>query len=58
MQNGLTIAEVAAQLHLTSTTIYNLMRRNKFPRGKKIGAARRWNIAEIDEWARSQTAGN
>lgn len=53
----LNITEVAARVRLTSATIYSLIKRNKFPRGVKIGAARRWNIEEIDGWTRAQ-AGN
>ena len=54
MSNFLTMKELAAQLKVTKTTLFSLMKRGQFPAGIRIGRCRRWNIDEIDRWAEAQ----
>ena len=52
----LTLAEVAERLHIAKTSVYNFMKTANFPTGAKFGRkCRRWNIDEIDRWAKAQS---
>ena len=43
-------AEVCAITGLSYTTIYELSKRDKFPRARKVGATNRWLASEVIEW--------
>ena len=46
----LTVDDVAALLRLSKNTVYVLIRRGEFPVGLKIGHARRWRMAELQNF--------
>ena len=46
----LRLPEVATRVGLAKTAIYDLIKRNSFPRPIKLGAASVWVDAEISEW--------
>jgi len=41
---------------LGKTTLYGLMKSNKFPRPLKIGKASRWLTTDVSEWLRQLSA--
>lgn len=53
----LTLNQLTAKVNLTPARIYVRIKSGTFPAGVKIGSARVWTEAEIDEWlARRNTA--
>jgi excisionase family DNA binding protein len=48
-----TVADIAHYLNVSVSTIYNLARAGKIP-ASKIGGQWRFNMMEIEAWARSQ----
>ncbi len=45
---------LAQHLGLSKIGLLVMAKRGDFPRGIKIGHARRWNIAEVKEWLNAQ----
>jgi excisionase family DNA binding protein len=41
---------VGRMLDLSWRTVYRLADAGKLPAGFKIGASRRWNLAEVESW--------
>lgn len=52
----LKIQEVAAMVNLTQAWIYELIKKGKFPAGKKYGVARLWTGDEVNEWLENREA--
>lgn len=50
MEELFTIQELTKQLKLSRQGIYSLTKEGKFPRGIKIGHARRWTASEINSF--------
>lgn len=46
--------ELARELGIARSGIFNLVKTGKFPHGIKIGRNRRWNVEEIKEWLKHQ----
>lgn len=52
----LTATDVADWLKVTRMTVYNLMSQQDFPKPIKLGAAVRWDSAEVESWLQAQKA--
>ena len=46
----LTLNQLTARVNLTPARIYTRIKAGTFPAGVKVGSARVWTEAEIDEW--------
>jgi prophage regulatory protein len=46
----LRLAEVAAQVGLGKTKIYEMIRSGDFPEPMKVGKASRWRNTEVSRW--------
>lgn len=46
----LTLNQLTARVNLTPARIYARIKAGTFPAGVKVGSARVWPEAEIDEW--------
>ena len=46
----LTLNQLTARVNLTPARIYTRIKAETFPAGVKVGSARVWTEAEIDEW--------
>jgi len=46
----LTLNQLTARVNLTPARIYVRIKAGTFPAGVKVGSARVWTEAEIDEW--------
>ena len=49
----LTVKQIAEHLQLSEAKVYALARSGEIP-GKKIGSQWRFDVAEVDEWVRTQ----
>ena len=47
--------DVAKRLSLSTTTLYRLIQRGDFPQGLKFGHSTRWDIQDVDAWAKAQS---
>lgn len=45
-----TLAELAAQLHVNVQTLYDLRSQGRGPRGFRVGRELRFRLAEVEEW--------
>ena len=52
----LTLNQLTARVNLTPARIYARIKEGTFPAGEKIGYARVWTEAEIDEWLAQRNA--
>jgi prophage regulatory protein len=51
MINLLTLAEVAARLRISKSTVYRLLAENRFPQPRRLSRARVvWAEADIEAW--------
>ena len=50
------VKEVIKKVNLTSAGIYARIKAGTFPAGVKVGSARVWTEAEIDEWLAQRNA--
>src|SRR5688500_16707714 len=50
--NFVSLAELAAQLKVSSQTIYDLRSKGRGPRGIRVGTQLRFRESEIDAWVR------
>ena len=51
----LTVHEVADKISLSKSTIYRMIDKEQFPKGKLFGVRnRRWSETEIDTWITNQ----
>ena len=58
MQNILRMAEVARTTSLSRSTIYELIKANKFPQSKRIGKrAVGWLAGDIQSWIETRPLG-
>lgn len=46
--------ELVIATGLTKSGINNLIKKNQFPAGVKIGHCRRWNIEDVSQWLQNQ----
>ena len=51
------IKKISESIGITKSGIFNLMKAGKFPKGIKIGSARRWDIDDVNNWLKSQNKG-
>jgi prophage regulatory protein len=57
MTNLLNLAEVAARLRLSRSTIYRLLSENRFPEPRRLSRARvAWAEADIEAWIEKKGA--
>ena len=52
----LSIQQLTARVNLTQSRIYARIKAGTFPAGVKVGSARVWTEAEIDEWLAHRNA--
>ena len=50
------VKEVIKKVNITSAGIYARIKAGTFPAGVKVGSARVWTEAEIDEWLAQRNA--
>ena len=52
-----TAEQLAECLNMSRSALYQLQKAGKFPRGVRIGHARRWNVATVQAWLAAQEEG-
>lgn len=52
----LTLAELAAQLHVSAQTLYDLRSHGRGPRGFRVGRQLQFRASEIDAWLATMEA--
>lgn len=52
------IKEVSKTLGITNGAVYLRIKAGTFPKGQKIGSARMWTRAELDQWLKEHQEQN
>ena len=54
IQQHLTRSDITKRYGVCQATLYNWLRAGKFPQGLKIARTRRWTLAEIESWEKTE----
>ena len=52
----ITAAQLARMLNLSRGTVYVMRKKGILPEGRKLGSARRWSMAELNEFLKGGVA--
>ncbi len=53
-QQHLTFRDLMSRYRVSQATIFNWLKQGRLPQGMKIQRTRRWTLAEIESWEKSQ----